>query len=97
MGNILYLCLHKNVFNTKDPVLNFAVQQSLSRPSGYIGYHLLHYLLCYALQQTPTFNQLLLYADHQNLYDFSIVILEWQDQEGIVSPPCQHCKHALSE
>ena len=87
MGTILNLHLHKNVFNHDDPVFHFALHRSLSKPSDYWGYHLLHYLLCYALQQTPSFNLLPTFANFPNLYDFSNAILDWEDQENIAPIP----------
>ena len=95
MGIVLNLCLHKNVFNLDDPVLKFALQHSLSKPSDFWGYHLLHYLLSYALQQSLSINSLPTFAEFPNLYDFSSANLDWEEREAIATIPCCYDKHCL--
>lgn len=97
MGNVLNLRLHKQVFNLDDPVLHFAFTRSLSHPSDYCGYHLLHYLLTFSVQQTPSFNVLPPFTSYPNLYDFSSSILEWEDQERITFISCRYLEHYLLE
>src|SRR5688500_609785 len=70
--------------------------QSLVKLSDYCGYHVLHYLLTYSVQQTPSFNQLPTYQSHPNFYDFGTAILEWENQEAIALVPQKHSKHYLS-
>ena len=76
MGNILNICLLKNILSMEDVVLCFAISCSLTKPSNYCGYHLLHYLLCNAMNQAPTFNPLLAHADFPDLYNFSSTLLD---------------------
>ncbi len=97
MGNILSLRLQKSMFNMDDLVLQFAVHQSLSKPSDYCGYHLLHYLLCFALANAPSNNIIPTFTDYPDLYNFSNAILEWVDQENIATIPRRYTDHYLSK
>src|SRR5688572_3052242 len=91
------LCLNNKAFNLQDPVLRFALILSQSTPSNFSGYHLLHHLLSHALMQTPSTSHIPIYSDHPDLYDFSLAIMEWRDQENIASIPRLYTEHSLAE